>query len=411
MKFSFPQSLKSILKKSEILYSVNAFFKSRLTQHSLRKLENYYLNVATKGVVEYDEEKSIKQFKEKHVELNPNFKPKDIGRLKVFWIGTSLNQDNSGFLQSLKEIAEVTVFYNHEGRYGLWNKNGSALIYDKEVVEMNDISLKLQIESTINSGGIDIVLGQMWAGRLSKNILKWVRSKGIPVINISMDDRLPEHWGYAKDVRLGSVGLAENLDLVLTTSSETCIWYSIEGCPAIYWPLASDPKLFYKKNAIERDIDVLFIGNRYGIRSKIVKKLISAGINVTTYGQGWPNGSATFEESISLSNRAKIILGIGTVGHCSNLFTMKLRDFDAPMSGALYITHRNPDLTSLFTEGEEIEFYLTIEEAISKIKFYLNNPNELKRIAFNGQIKALEKFTWKDRFVDLFTRLGLIKLS
>lgn len=409
MKFRFPQSLKSLLKKSEILYSVNALFKSRLTQYSLRKLENHYLNLAKKGLVEYDEEKSIKQFKEKHFELNPNFKPKDIGRLKVFWIGTSLNQDNSGFLQSLKEIAEVTVFYNHEGSYGLWNKNGSALIYDKEVVEMNDISLKLQIESTLNSCGIDIVLGQMWAGRLSKNILKWVRSKGIPVINVSMDDRLPEHWGYAKDVRLGSVGLAENLDLVLTTSSETCIWYSTEGCPAIYWPLASDPKLFCKKNSIERDIDVLFIGNRYGIRSKIVKKLISSGINVTTYGQGWPNGSANFEESISLSNRAKIILGIGTVGHCSNLFTMKLRDFDAPMSGALYITHRNADLTSLFIEGEEIEFYLTVEELIYKIKFYLNNQELLKSIALNGQKKAIENYTWNKRLVDTFIKIGLFQ--
>jgi len=401
--------LKILLKKFTIFNYINAYYKSRATIRSLRSLKNYYIDQANFKDFEFNEFNSINLFKERHLKINSNFKPKKIGELKIFWIGTSLNQDYSGFLQSLKEIAEVTVFYNHEGRYGLWNKNGSALIYDKEVVEMNDISLKLQIESTINSGGIDIVLGQMWAGRLSKNILKWVRSKGIPVINVSMDDRLPEHWGYAKNVRLGSVGLAENLDMVLTTSSETCIWYSIEGCPAIYWPLASDPKLFYKKNEIERDIDVLFIGNRYGIRSKIVKKLISAGINVTTYGQGWPNGSATFEESISLSNRAKIILGIGTVGHCSNLFTMKLRDFDAPMSGALYITHRNPDLTSLFIEGEEIEFYLTIEELISKINFYLNNQDLLKNIALKGQKKAIESYTWNKRLVTTFTNLGLLQ--
>jgi spore maturation protein CgeB len=81
------------------------------------------------------------------------------------------------------------------------------------------------------------------------------------------------------------------------------------------------------------------------------------------------------------------------------------------MSGALYITHRNPDLTSLYKEGEEIEFYLTVDEAISKIRFYLQNPDELSRVAFNGQNKALKNYTWHNRLLGTFRRLGLIEDS
>jgi hypothetical protein len=403
------KNFKSILKKSTFLNSVNSFYKSNKTKSSLKKIENNYLTLAKKNNITYDKQIALEIFKDKHLKINPNFKPLGIGELKIFWIGTNYNQDNSGFLQSLKNIADVTIFFNHLGDYGLWNKNGTASIYDAEVIKMNDLSLKNQIQLAINSGGIDVLIGQMWAGRLSKNILKWVRDKGIPIINISMDDRLPEHWGFVNKVRLGSVGLAENLDMVLTTSSESCLWYSVENCPAIYWPLASNPDLFYNDTDIKKDIDVLFIGNNYGIRNKIIKKIVSSGINVTTYGQGWTNGIASFEQSIKLSNRAKIILGIGTVGHCDDIYTLKLRDFDAPMSGALYITHRNPDLLKLFKEGHEVEFYETVEEAILKIKYYLENPNFLKIIAKNGQQKALDQHNWDFRLFNTFSSLGLIK--
>ena len=158
-----------------------------------KKLEKNYSKLAKRNKIIYNEQRSFEIFKERHLKINPDFKPKDIGKLKVFWVGTNFNQDNSGFLQSLKSIAEVTIFYNQNGDYGLWNKNGTALIYDADVIKMNDFTLKCQIESAISSGGIDVLLGQIWAGRLSKNILDWVRSKGIPIINISMDDRLPEH--------------------------------------------------------------------------------------------------------------------------------------------------------------------------------------------------------------------------
>jgi spore maturation protein CgeB len=403
--------LKFLLKRIGLFSKINAYYKSLMTRRVLEKLKMDYTTLAAERGVEHDEEEALLRFKRRHNELKPEFQPKKIGDLRLFWVGTSLNQDNSGFLQTLSDLAKVTAFYNHTGEYGLWNNAGTAAIYDADVIKLNDDALKRQIESAIQKGGIDALMGQMWAGRISKEVIAWVRSKGIPVINISMDDRLPEHWGYSGNIRLGSVGLANSLDMVLTTSSETCLWYTVEGCPVINWPLASDPNLFYKKYNQPRDIEVLFIGNKYGVRGKIVNKLISSGIDVTAYGNGWPNGTSSFEKSIELSNRSKIILGIGTVGHCADLFTMKLRDFDAPMSGALYITHRNPDLTSLYKEGEEIEFYLTVDEAISKIRFYLQNPDELSRVAFNGQNKALKNYTWHNRLLGTFRRLGLIEDS
>jgi hypothetical protein len=173
--------------------------------------------------------------------------------------------------------------------------------------------------------------------------------------------------------------------------------------------LASDPTVYTPPPGQVRDIDVLFIGNKYGVRESIIGEITRSGIQVECYGTGWPRGSVDAREMTALSQRAKIILGIGTVGHCSDIYTLKLRDFDAPMTGALYITHRNPDLCRLYEEGVEIECYSTPTEAARKIRHYLAHPDQLKRIAARGHALALRRDTWDFRLSSTFTDLGLLE--
>jgi spore maturation protein CgeB len=176
--------------------------------------------------------------------------------------------------------------------------------------------------------------------------------------------------------------------------------------------LASDPSIFSpKSNNTYRDIDVLFIGNRYGARTRIVDFLIESGIKVNCWGGGWSNGYASAEQSAAMFKRAKIILGIGTVGYCDDVFTLKLRDFDAPMSGALYVTHRNRDLLELYREGEEIVCYETDQECFEKIRYYLKHHDARERIAKAGLQKALSRDTWDHRISTTLHSFDLLTLS
>jgi spore maturation protein CgeB len=181
--------------------------------------------------------------------------------------------------------------------------------------------------------------------------------------------------------------------------------YEFHGSPALYWPLASDPDLF--KPAAVRDIDVSFIGNKYGARGRIVSALQQAGIKVEAYGKGWPNGSATSSESAEIFGRSKIVLGIGTIGHSEDMVTLKLRDFDATMAGAMYITHRNPDLLEIFAEGVEIECYSSEKEAVRKIKHYLAHPEACARLGERAASKARGSHTWTQRLESVFSLLGV----
>ena len=401
---------KEYAKKSRILYWINAKLKSRELKQGLARLAREYDSGAAAKNFRYDPVEAVEEFKCRHHRYNPNFVPVSKGNLRVFWMGTTQSQDESGFVQALRRIGSVTVFHNIEGRYGIWTGDAMASKASTfaEIRRANDEAMLTQIDQAHVAGGIDVLLGQMWANLISKEALAKVQRMGIPIINIAMDDRLPDHWSARGGIRLGSVGLGRSLDMVLTTSSETCLWYGLEGCPALFWPLASDPALFAPADGAVRDIDVLFIGNRYGVRGKIVGYLEKRGVKVDCYGGGWPNGYVNAERMIDLSKRARIILGVGTVGHSPDVYTLKLRDFDALMTGALYVTHRNPDLCRLYRESEEIECYESPLEALEKIRYYLGHPDEREKIGKKGQQKAAIRDTWDERLGSTFRQLGLL---
>ena len=107
-------------------------------------------------------------------------------------------------------------FVNRKGLYG---QEFSSKKYDPAIVAANSAQLLNQVEAFFKSGDrIDVLIGQMWANFLSVDALKQIQNMGVVTLNVSMDDRLPELWETYGNTLLGSVGLADGLDLVLTSS-------------------------------------------------------------------------------------------------------------------------------------------------------------------------------------------------
>jgi hypothetical protein len=329
------------------------------------------------------------------------------GALNLFWVGANESQDNGGLLRGLSLFGRVEVFRSADGSYGPRYPVGSPV--DPAVVAQNDAALENQVAAAQQRGPIDALLGQMWRYVYSGEALGRIAARGIPIINISMDDRLPELLLERDGLRLGAVGLGKTTDLVLTTSPETRSWYATENVPAAYFPLASDPTLFSPSG--EHRYEVLFVGSKYGYRERLVRTLREAGLPISVYGPGWPEGSLDGTLVARAFSSSRIVLGVGTVAHTSHTYTLKLRDFDAPMSGALYITHRNPDLLTLYREDQEIVCYESADEAAWKLKHYLSNETERSRIASAGLARARADYTWEARFADLFRRIGLLAVD
>jgi hypothetical protein len=260
--------------------------------------------------------------------------------------------------------------------------------------------------------------------------------------------------------------------------------YRRVGANPIYCQEAANPEV-YRPMAVERDLDVVFVGARYGERPAYIRRLVDAGIGVRVFGPGWlrpvqklradatltaspllrrarqfrrlatlegwrriarragfggaaataastgnratppvpdlisPDGfplevcgpKLTDDEMVEMYSRARISLGFSTVGQThldsERIVQVRLRDFEAPMSGAFYMVEDMPELRQFYEVGKEVVTYNGPEDLVEKCHFYLAHDEERERIRLAGHARALRDHTWQRRFRDVFRIAGL----
>ncbi|MDP2850885.1 MAG: glycosyltransferase [Sulfuricurvum sp.] len=393
------RNIKSALKKNKCLYDLNAFIKCKVLKKEYKKVSTYY---KTKEQA-YSLKALLVQkgFTQSWAE---GLKGK---KLVVYYIGASEAQDKTGFLQALVKFADVTCFYKEDGSYGQYeNKHYNGILGET----LNTRKVIEEIENLIsNNRKPDLIFMQAWGHSFELDpLIEFKQRHSLKFINIGLDERL-NYWVKTPNERqynLGISGLIPLVDLMLVANPETADWYLKENTPALWFSMASSLDFYHPIPSVTKKYDVGFIGNKYGYREELVMSLIKAGIRVEARGSGWEGGTIPFEENNLFFNECKIVLGIGTVGHCKDFYTQKLRDFDAPLSGAAYVTHNNPDLLQLYTP-DEIIVCDTIDDFIRNIKELLQNDAKRIALAQKGFEKAKDQHTYEKRLSDLLTFLGV----
>jgi hypothetical protein len=375
---------KSVLRTVPAIASINASVRARATRTEYRSVVAHYEGKASRaGAL-------------------PRL---DIGtrRPRILFIGTDESQDRSGFIQALERISELTLFTRADGTYGHNDPREPAV----RRATNRDRLLEMLAAMDARGGRPDIVLAQSWSTLLDPAGFDAARRMGALVINLSLDDRHQyrgrrDTFGWS-----GTLGLVGHIDLALTAAPECVRWYEAEGCPALYFPEASDPDIFHPIPGLPKLHEVSFVGGRYGIRERTVGALRRAGIEVAAFGSGWEGGRIDNEAMIRLFVQSKVVLGVGTIGHCTDFYALKLRDFDAPMCGSAYLTHDNPDLAALYDIGCDIATYRDIDECVDRARALLADDDAREAMARAGRGRALRDHTWDRRFGELFRLLGV----
>jgi hypothetical protein len=116
---------------------------------------------------------------------------------------------------------------------------------------------------------------------------------------------------------------------------------------------------------------------------------------------------------IKMFSRSRLSLGFATAGssHLTSkrLTHLRLREFEAPMSGALYLTEDQPELAEYFVPGKEILTYTDRDDLLDKARYYLVRQELSERVRRAGLERARRDHTWQQRFQDLFATLGLTR--
>ena len=177
-----------------------------------------------------------------------------------------------------------------------------------------------------------------------------MRSQGIPIVNLCLNDK--EHFvGKVRGGRaFGMRDICRHFDLCWTSTEDALKKYCVEGAMPLYLPEGANPEV-HRPYDVERSIDVAFVGQCYGNRPEVIRKLQEKGIRAEAFGFGWPNGALATDEMVKMYSRSRINLGFGGVAGHDDTYCLKGRDFEIPMSGGLYVTESCAELGKFFRPG------------------------------------------------------------
>lgn len=253
----------------------------------------------------------------------------------------------------------------------------------------------------------DLVLLYLRGNLLSDELFATIRKHwSCPLVGWNLDDRV-SFWNY------DSAGTSDHhqkwapfFDLNLTNSKLASTWYHQVGATCIYMPAGVHmPAGMEPPTKTDFRYPLSFLGSPKLDREILIKRLQQAGLPVSVFGRGWPNGS-WIDSPAAIYRSSQINLGLGMA--TLNFSTTKNRDFECPGVGACYMTTYNWELPEWWELGREILCYRNVEELIEMVCWYRNRPDECLKIGQAAWNRCVREHTWEIRFRKIFKELGFL---
>ena len=277
-----------------------------------------------------------------------------------------------------------------------------------------------QVKAAHRRRPIDLFFSYFYSAYVEPDAIREIGRMGIPTVN----------WYCNASYQFDLVSeIAPAYDFSLVPEKFRLEDYRRVGANPIYCQEAANPAV-YRPHDVPLEFDVTFVGQRYGNRPMYLRRLVEAGIDVRAWGPRWDeqawrarskaeeelarraSGPLSDDELVAMYSRSRISLGFSAVAHAPKdgsppVKQVRLRDFEAPMSGAFYLVERFDELAEFFEPGEEIVFYEDEEDLADKAAYYLRHEAERERIRAAGMRRAREEHTWHKRFESAFRQMGL----
>lgn len=170
--------------------------------------------------------------------------------------------------------------------------------------------------------------------------------------------------------------------------------------------------------------DVSFVGGYNVYRAWFIKMLARTGIKVECFGVGWPNDRVSFEQMEQIFRTSRINLNISnSVNHdirfiCSSLHNLrnylrstkraeqvKARNFEIPLAGGFQLSNYVLGLQRHLVIGDEIAIYVTPEDCVQLIGYYLENEEARMKVLLKGYDRARQEHTYDYRLATILEML------
>ena len=276
-----------------------------------------------------------------------------------------------------------------------------------------------QIRAAHRRRPVDLFFSYFYSAHVDPEVIREIRRMGIATVN----------WYCNGSYQFDLVSeIAPAYDYCLVPEKFRLADYRAAGANPIYCQEAANPN-WYRPHDLALEFDVTFVGQRYGDRPAYIKHLIANGLPVRVWGPRWTDPprhpgaldgelascarpALTDEQLIRMYSRSRISLGFGAVAQLPKegskpIKQVRLRDFEAPMSGAFYLVEHFDELTEFFEVDREIVTFDSHEELADKCRYYLAHPRQRETIRQAGMRRARAEHTWHKRFERAFEQMGL----
>ncbi len=395
---------QSILNIS-YFYRFWKLYKSKsLESEYLRRREQYF-NILEKSGLRYNEDE-IKNLVINHLKGNNSLPVRKVDKINTY-VFIPIRSGHLNLVYDLYELGDVKIFDYHQYNISIdsLRKANSKSFKLKKLI--NDLFYE-DFKRAYAEVKFDWLFIYASGYEISADTLSKIKQEfGIPIVSLCMDDKQSWTGPFMGDHRAGQIDLANVVDLAITTSRETTMWYYAEGGRAIYLPEGYSIKKYHRLENVNKNSEISFVGNNYGSRRNLMADLNSYNIYPNCYGSGWGNGWV--EDDNEVFNNSYINLGNGGIGYSEELTNVKGRDFDIPGSGGgLYLTSYNKDISTSFIIGSEIVCYKNTIELVELLRYYLNNKKEAQLISNAGYLRCQKEHRWLHRYREILKIIQLI---
>lgn len=285
-----------------------------------------------------------------------------------------------------------------------------------------------QVERAHRERPLDLFFSYFYSAMCRAPLIEAIGALGIPTMN----------WYCNASYQLHLVAeIAPAYTWCLVPEKFRLKDYERLGARPIYMQEAANPTVYRPYPGEPLRYDLSFVGMRYGDRPDLIQHLVDCGLTVHVFGPGWKEASRqarkpwtpwqrrrrpatsglitgpplSDEDMVRLYSQTRVSLGFSSCGEThrdgERILQVRLRDFEAPASGAFYLVEYSDELAEFFEPDREMVFYRTARELADKARYYLDHDDERERIRRAGHRRAISEHTWQKRFARVFRETGL----
>jgi spore maturation protein CgeB len=287
-----------------------------------------------------------------------------------------------------------TFFYKKKGRFSFLEKNRGIKDVWRGMMNKNLVSHVRRTRPDI------LLMGK--AETITLETLVEIRKKtDTVIINVFPDNPLymgnfetiaPCHFFFVKDSYVLETLHKAGLDNVF------------------YLPQCTDPDVhrpleLTSGDKAEYEADLTLIGSMYPYRLKFLEQLLE--FRPTVWGRGWSrSGNGEIAKiyrgrDIRGSRKAKAICGaaISLNPHhpLNDINGVNRRTYDIAGCRGFQLADLKPDMQRVFSVGNEIVCYSTLDELKSLVRYYLDRPAERNQIAEAAYNRVIREHTYDVR--------------